>query len=388
MSIDDLYRVEVVADKNGRLRQAGTIESTEGQAIIDIRARAETDLFFFCYFVLGRDYLTPTLHAPVCRWLTTTPPVRKMLLLPRRHAKTSIVSHGLPLHILIQPEENNIYMPGLAGCNMKILMAGEVEKRASENMGVIRAVFEQNYRFRGLWPHLCWENPRRQASAWNNTSLVIPRNVHFPDPSIRAAGAGGAITGTRPHVAIKDDIVSEEAANSPQVMQNAIDWHQNTRALYEDQNTSLEMIIGTRWAVRDLYSHIIENDPTVEVMIRSIIEDGKPIYPEAFTMEMIEQLRSPAGVGPSMFALMYMNNVGDPDLVDFPEGELRFFRRDGNVITFDEDYRDHVAEKRVKNDALDLPHRGMRVNEAIDRHLSNREQYFRYNTWRNQHHDL
>jgi hypothetical protein len=254
---------------------------------------------------------------------------------------------------------------------MKILMAGEIEKRASENMGVIRAVFEQNYIFRGLWGHLCWENPRRQAPAWNNTSLVIPRNVHFPDPSIRAAGAGGAITGTRPHVAIKDDIVSEEAANSPQVMQNAIDWHRNTRALYEDQNTSLEYIIGTRWAVKDLYSHIIETDPTVEPMVRSVIENGRPIYPEAFSLESIEGLRQSMGV---MFALMYMNNVGDPDLVDFPEGELRFFSRNGNILSFRDDIRDGNLEKKATN-SIELPARGTLLSDVLTDSSERRNQY-------------
>lgn len=378
MENEILYDVELVTDRKGNIRQAGTVDPA-GEAIRKARLKAEKDLYFFCKVVLKRDYLTPTLHGPVCDWLTKTPPVRKMLLLPRRHAKTSIVSHGLPLHILIQPAENNLYWPGLAGCDMKILMAGEVEKRAAENMGVIRMVFEQNPIFRGLWPHLCWENPRRQASAWNNTSLVIPRNVHFPDPSIRAAGAGGAITGTRPHVAIKDDIVSEEAANSPQVMQNAIDWHRNTRALYEDQDRSLEYIIGTRWAVNDLYSHIVQTDPTVEHMIRSIIEDGRPIYPEAFSMEVIEQLRASMGV---MFALMYMNNVGDPDLVDFPESELRFFRREGSVLLFDEDYRDNSLEKKMTEVVYDSK-RGMTVANAIDEYLSGRDMFFKYNRRKN-----
>lgn len=368
------YDLELVFDKKGNIRQAGTVDGFN-ELIAKLRLKAENDLYFFCKFILGRDYLTPALHGPVCDWLMQTPPVRKMLLLPRRHAKTSIVSHGLPLHILIQKADNNHYWPGIAGCDMKILMAGEVAKRAEENMSVIRNVFEQNVKFRALWPHLCWTNPRAQASAWNNTSLVIPRNVHFPDPTIRAVGAGGAITGTRPHVAIKDDIVSEEAANSPQVMQNAIDWHRNTRALYESQDRSLEYIIGTRWAVLDLYSHIIQNDPTVETMVRSIVEDGRPIYPEVFSLEDVELLRQQMGV---MFALMYMNNVGDPDLVDFPEEELRFFKRYGNVLEFDGDLRDSTLEKKM-TEVIHDNKRGMLLSDAVAEYIGGRDMFFRYN---------
>lgn len=371
---ENIYNVKLVADKKGNLRQAGTVDPV-ADMMKEIREKAERNLYYFCTYVLDRDYLTPSLHLPICNWLMKCPPVRKMLLIPRRHAKTSIVSHGLPIHILIQPKESNKYIPGLEGCNTKILLAGEVSKRAEENMSVIRNVFEQNVKFRGLWPHLVWENPRRQSSAWNNTSLVIPRNVSYPDPSIRAAGAGGAITGTRPHVAIKDDIVSEEAANSPVVMQSAIDWHRNTRALYESQDESLEFIIGTRWAVNDLYSHIIENDPTVEPMIRSVVEDGRPIYPEVFSMETIEGLRKSMGI---MFALMYMNNVGDPDLVDFPTEELRFFQRHADKVMYDEDYRDTILEKK-RQDALKPIERGTLLSDAIEGYVSGREQFFKYN---------
>jgi len=45
---------------------------------------------------------------------------------------------------------------------------------------------------------------------------------------------------------------------------------------------TLEFIIGTRWAVADLYEYILTNDPTVEWIVRSIVEDQKPIWPEAF----------------------------------------------------------------------------------------------------------
>lgn len=370
MEENSLYNVRLVADRKGNLRQAGTVDPV-GDVLTQAREKAEHDLYYFCVFVLGREYLTDSLHKPVCDWLTKTPPVRKMLLLPRRHAKTSIVSHGLPIHVLIQPQETNQYVPGMPGCDTKILMAGEISTRAEENMSVIRMVFEQNEIFRGLWPHLCWENPRKQSRAWNNTSLIIPRNVHFPDPTIRAAGAGGAITGTRPHVIIKDDICAEAAANSPQIMQNAINWHINTRALYEDQASSLEYIIGTRWAVKDLYSHIIENDPTVEPLIRSCVEDGKPIYPEVFTLDSLEQLRRTMG---AMFALMYMNNVGDPDLVDFPENELRFFTRIGNIIEFGDDLRDSVLKNKL-SPKVEVPKRGQSVYEAMRMYSDNRDAF-------------
>ena len=114
-------------------------------------------------------------------------------------------------------------------------------------------------------------------------------------------------------------MISEEAANSEVVMQTAIDWHTNSRALFDDPDKSLEFIIGTRWAVHDLYSHIEETDPTVDMEVRSIVEDGRPIWPEAFTMETVARLRTEFR---TMFPLLFMNSAADPMLVDFPEEDI------------------------------------------------------------------
>lgn len=333
---------EFVTDRRGRLRQVGTVG--EYHSFVDFwRTWCEQSLFVFSYVVLGRNYLTRPLHLPVCNWLQKAPPYRKMLLLPRRHAKTSIVSHALPLHILIQPE-GGCYMPSKPGCDMRILLAGETMPRATDNMRVMRNVMESNDLFRGFWPHLCWEKPSRDADKWNEIALVIPRNTDYPDPSIRAIGVGGAIVGARHDVHIKDDLVGEAAANSEVEMQNVIRWHINSRALFDDPNKSLEFLIGTRWAVHDLYSYIMAEDPSVDYVVRSIVEDGQTIYPEVFDLDDVTRLEREFGV---MFPLLYMNNIGHPDLVDFAETDLRFFSLnvENGFAYFEPDPRDRILEQ-------------------------------------------
>lgn len=233
---------EFVADRQGRIRQAGTVDP-DRHAPDKLRLICERSLYHFCLFVLGRQYLTRSLHMPICNWLQKVPTWRKMLLLPRRHCKTSIVSHGLPLHIIVQ-SKGGLYMPEKPGCDMRVMMAGETETRATDNLRVVKNTLESNELFRGLWPHLVWDNPRKEADKWNEKMLVLPRNENYPDPTYRAIGVGGAITGARHDVHIKDDLVTEEAANSEVVMQGAIRWHTNSRALFDDQDKSLEFLIG------------------------------------------------------------------------------------------------------------------------------------------------
>ena len=394
-------QVEIAIDKNGRPRQAGA-DLPEGKFIVELRERAEQNLFVFTKGILNRSYLSPTLHTEVARWaqrreivrteaeLTTAalqgkplqrvnPAYRKLLLLPRNHAKTSIISHGLPCHLLIQPKENNIYLPGRAGVDTRIMLAGETERRAANNLSVIQAAFEGNRLLRALWPQCCWENPRKEAPKWNKIEIVLPRTLDYPDPTIQAIGVGGAITGARHDVHIKDDLVSFEAANSVVVMETAIAWHLASRALLDNDN-SLEFIIGTRWAVHDLYDVIInggivdgekfDKDPTVDVVVRSIVEDGKVIYPEKFAVQTtpgkisVTSLMKEHG---TMFPLLYMNSAADPSLVDFDMDEVRGFAFKDGEIVFDEDERDVVISERanathnVKPDTQNL--RGMPLNK-------------------------
>jgi hypothetical protein len=379
---EDFQREIVVDSKTGQARQAGATQPS-GEFINRLKKRCESDLHVFSKAIMGRDYLTKALHLPICNFLQETPPFRKLLLLPRDHAKTSIVAHCLPPHIIIQSPESNIYFPGQQGCDMRILLAGETESNASRNLRVIQAVWEGNQLFRTLWPHVCWQRPKSEASKWNNLEMIVPRETAWPDSTVRAIGVGGAIAGARPTVLIKDDLISIEAANSETVMQTAIDWHIASRALMEEYEKdtgmeSLEFIIGTRWAVWDLYEYVIQNDPTVEVVVRSIIENEKTIWPERFDLPRVEQLKREFG---SMFWLLYQNSAANPDLTDFDIDKVRAFEFQGEQIVFDETEDDYLLEEKWKRDPMEggvkVP-RGAKLKDTWQHILGRgRGEYFR-----------
>ncbi len=348
---------EAVVEENGAVRQAGA--DHEGQFLKALRIACERQLYLFARCVMGRKYLTKKLHMAFCRDLQRCPPYRKMRLMPRDHAKTSVVSHCLPPHIIIQPAASNIYFPGLAGSECRIMLAGETERRAKNNLRVVATAFEGNRLLRAMWPSLCWEKPKAQAPLWNDSAIIVPRVNEYPDPTLFAIGVGGAITGARPNVQIKDDLISIEAANSDLVMQSAIDWHLVSRALLDEYEhdtglVSLEFMIGTRWAVWDLYSHTIENDPTVDCKVRAIVEDGEPIWPERFTLDKVEELRKSFG---AMFYLLYMNSVNNPELTDFDVGLLRYFKMlaEAGGIEFEETEQDYALVMRMERNDGQAP---------------------------------
>jgi hypothetical protein len=368
---------EVVIDKNGQPRQAGAT-TAEGEYIKRYRQRAEQSLFVFIKGVLGKFFLTPHFHRSICHFIQKCPPYRKLMLMPREHAKTTIVAGGLPPHILIQPAATNIYFPGLEGSECRILLAGETETMAKKNLRVITDVFEGNRIFKAFWPRRVWESGK--GKVWSSEAIIIPRATEWPDPTIRAIGVGGAVTGSRPNVMIKDDLVSFKAANSEVVMDEAIEWHKASRALldkYEIESglQSLEFTIGTRWAVYDLYSYMIEKDPSVEVndaQYHRIIRDGNILWPEKYSMEDIEQLQREHGAN---FYLLYLNSAADPELTDFDMSLVRDFKVKDGCVWFEEDARDERLLKKYEQalERLDgvvppVPQniaRGVGINHAI-----------------------
>lgn len=370
---------ELVLDaKTGQPRQAGA--DREGKWLLDFRQRAERSLYVFAKGVLGLTRLTPTLHKPGCDWLMTTPPYRKLLLWPRDHLKTSIVSRALSLHALIQPRGKSPYLPTkdgqpFAGQDARILLAGETAANAEKQLGWIELQCEGNARLRALWPHLMWDSPRKQAKAWNATAMVLPRTVDFPEASIETIGVGGAVTGRHYDIMIKDDLATFDAANSAVIMQQAIDWHEASRALLDDPETGVEFTVGTRWAVFDLYDHIIRDDPSVAVLVRAAIEDGQPIFPEMFSLATLDEYKKRLGV---LFPLLYMNTAIDAAISDFAIEAVREFVIENGQLTFTEDERDLELSQRLNQPAPPsvIP-RGVRLTSATYDLLDARGQYVR-----------
>lgn len=353
----------VVDKKTGAVRQAGA--DATGAAIVEFKQQAERSLFTFMIGVLGRKDLTVSLHKPLCDGLQAVPPRRKLRLYPRHHRKTSIVAHGLPIHMTIQPADANVYFPGASGTDVRVLLSGETEALVKGSLRVIQTTYESNKILRGLWPHIVWDKPRAESKKWSELELLLRRDIEYPEATITVRGVGGAITGMHPNVLIKDDLISLEARNSDAVMQSAIEWHKASRGLIEGNADALEFIIGTRWKKFDLYSYIIDNDPLIDVVVRSIVEDGAFIFPEKFDQEVYDRLRR--DFGDELFSLLYMNVATGVGLTDFDMAMVRAYRLVGNAIDFDTDERDVVLADRSGAGSLLSPASDVGVSQSDDR---------------------
>jgi hypothetical protein len=351
--VSTIHRELVIEKKTGRVRQAGTVGDGKEQRYVQAkRLKSERDLYYFLRVVYNMHWLQPELHVSVCRWLQTIPPISKFLLMPRNHCKSTIVAQGIPLHMLAQPKDHNVYFPNLQGCDTRILMVGENEDRIRDHYRPVKEALEGNELLRAWWPHLVWENPNRDAGSWNQTDLIVPRNDRYADPSIRAIGVGGATTGSHPNAMIKDDLTTERAMREASTMFKAIEWHKNSRALFEDPMRRLEFLTGTRWAVNDVAGHVLDYDAqtAVNTRWRTMIEDGQVIYPLKFGTdpELAWQNALSQYDGDFVMAsLQYMNSVVQAGITAFDECDLRSFCIEGAEFVFDEMDADERLQQEI-----------------------------------------
>lgn len=367
-------RHEVVIELSGKVRQAGTLHGAENDraatTLGNFKALCERKLYHFGKSVMGANYFTAELHAGECEFLQQVPPRRKLWLMPRNTYKSTTM-RALCAHIIIQPEDDNAYFPGcqdkicrhqrldtgrecsdtahrLAGVNTRILLGRETAPHAKAGVTWLEDQWESNELLRALWPQCVWPKGETPKGRWNQEQMTVPRTRERVEPTVFGIGVGGAATGWHFDAHLFDDLATEDAANSPAVMARTIQSFRNWRSLMDDQQYSLEWSAGTIWAVGDLWSTIMSDwdgqghgDPTVECRVRSIIEDGRIILPEAFTWENVLQLQA---ADPVQFALMYMNSLADPSIADFNMAEVREFWWEGAEVCFASDERDALLE--------------------------------------------
>lgn len=314
------------------------------------KLRCEASLYEFAKYTLGMRAkpgqlvgLSPRLHGPVCEWLQTMDPRhelqmtptlrvrggrRKLLMLPVVHLKTSIASHALPLHVLVQPQSNNLYFPDMPGRDARILLHGETKDKATENAAVIRQHLQSNKVLRYLWPEMMW-SAVTEAPVWKDVAFTVRRSGQriLAEPTITAIGVGTALEQRHYDLIVMDDLATLEAAQSEVVMNYAKTRRKACRSRLDNLTHSIEIGVGTHWTSTDIYIDW-RKDTSVEVCIRAAIEDEKPIWPEKHTLEELLALRQEEQMGTMLFSANYMNKPVNPGFTALDWEEVRSFSFD------------------------------------------------------------
>jgi hypothetical protein len=285
------------------------------------------DLYFFAKFILGYDKLSSRLHLDMCRFAEQTHP-RKGFIIPRGHYKSSLITIAKTIWDLIRnPEE-------------RILIVHERGDQARQFLAQIRSHFESNRLLNQLYPERIppWKS---KGWRWTADAINIRRPREWPEPSVFAAGWSAAFQGMHFTTLRFDDLIGEEAAANPEIMEKVVDWVRRSNPLFVNPKDGVLDMIGTRWSYRDVYSWAMETYDEMKWFVRSAIiqvrhpETGElmdaPLFPEEFTMELLQKLQREMGI----FSFSCLPASAPITMADWTERPISSLRPGDRVIGYD-----------------------------------------------------
>ena len=221
--------------------------------------------------------------------LKTAPDAEKrfVLLWPRGHAKTECTTVN--------------YVSWLVGNypDIHINIVTKTASLAEEILTAIMTRIESDERYIEIFGELRPEIPKK----WTGHEIIIKRSEISKNATIKASGLLGPITGGRSDLIVCDDIIDEENVRTRLQIEKVQLWF--NKVLYPTLYPwGAIIVIGTRWSYADLYDDLLRNWP--HDVKRAIQQDGKPLWPEYWTLDKLEDRRKQ--IGSIIFNCQYQND--------------------------------------------------------------------------------
>lgn len=323
---------------------------------VQLRKRAQTDLYWFAAKVLGLEDkipLTPRAHYALCKFAsrqTGRPEIdgarMQLIQVGRGWGKSALLTNARCTQRLIT---NPDWCLGIAN---------ERQDNANAFLGAIKANFESNEFLQFLFPECLPENWK--DATWRSDRIIINRKIRDAvNPSVLATGVGATVTGVHMNEWIVDDVISQDAAENARSgsfseIEKTNRWLVRLLPLLKNPYHDPVTFIGTPWWLGDCYDYI-ETEfgrgehqrflwpvelPGGEVQTHQIDvkgqlaifrmpardPNGRPYYPEQFDDETLDSIRA---IDPVFFAAQYLLQPGAGEASDFNEAWLKEFEWEG-----------------------------------------------------------
>lgn len=279
-------------------RKAGVSEKDAGEVgtLAFLKYKCLTDLFFLGYEILGlknaRHGKARLIHPPLHKWLANALEAEgsKMIIIPRDCMKTTWSKIRAVQRILQEPQTVRIaYISRTANLGRAIL-------KSMVRLLMTPALME-------LFPEVIPPKGKLTQGLptnWDRLTedfFTLRRDYTTGDApqehQLEVFGMEATITGKHFTDQIYDDPINEETVRSPTQMEKAVEFMQHSVNLLVPGGN--ETYIGTPYHYADLIAHCINEKYFDKLFKRAIIENGKSIYPQIFTMKEIEKRKKRQG---------------------------------------------------------------------------------------------
>jgi len=213
-------------------------------------------------------------------------------LWPRGHGKTT----GIILYIL-----------WLIGNNpdINVQIVSKTASQAEAICTALMSTIEHDENYIRLFGNLKPAQPIK----WTSQQFIIKRNEISKNPTVKATGLMGPITGGRNDLIIDDDIIDEENVRTRLQLEKVSTWF--NKILYPTLYPwGGIIVIGTRWSYADLYAELIEKWP--HSVLAAIEQDehkkptGNVLWPQYWPLKKLLERRNE--IGSTIFDCQYQND--------------------------------------------------------------------------------
>lgn len=270
------------------------------------RIVCQKKLNFLCQRVLWANQQQKDwapVHEELMRFLDA-PGHRKLILLPRNHLKSAIVTQAWTIQqVLINP-------------NLRVLISCNTWENARKFLGAIQKYLVQSplsvYFGSFLSPH------------WNMDECTIrQRNQILVAPTWATTGTEKQMTSQHYDLIVHDDLVDDENSRTQELREKTKQVYRNSWDLLEPGGRMV--VIGTRKHQDDLYAELLEQSEWQKMVKQAYVDQTKTavLFPQKFTLENLKELRDIKGS--YYFAAEYLNDPIDPEASDFKKEQIKFY---------------------------------------------------------------
>lgn len=245
------------------------------EAINRYKEACKRSLHFLCNEVMYKNITGGpawgSIHDDI-ETMLTRPAKRRLILCPRGHFKTSIVTKAYAVKRML----NNP--------NIRILIANQVWDRARDILFEIKEQLTTKSDLPKIFGSFV-------SGRWREEEIVIAqRTAALSAPTIGTTGVEAEMTSSHFDLIIVDDIQGLQNCQTKDQRDKVKRFLRSLTALLDPGGELI--VIGTRWHFDDVYQEILDNQKDYyDVMIRQVIEDGKIIFPEKFNLTFDHNLK-------------------------------------------------------------------------------------------------
>lgn len=282
-----------------------------------LQEQSKQSLRYFCRELLGFKDMNVE-HEALCEFLQFNPAPIKLMLMPRYTFKSSIITIGHSLWLLLKNP------------NERILLYSDATEKAEGFLSGIKNHITgaiQGSLFRAVCG--AWEvDPKK--GVWNQSAITIsPRTSAAVEPSVDTAGVETSKVGKHYSRLKFDDVVSDKNITTKELMDKVESVYRNAGSLLQPSG-SIDLA-GTRWHYGDLYGRLLSQyrgDPQLALFLRKAVEGThyffQDIGKDSLTPEFLEKKR--AAQGSYVFSCLYLNEPVDDETAVFKASDFSFYQ--------------------------------------------------------------